>query len=188
MREQSEAADALLLGRVTFEEMRGYWPLQTDDTTGITDYLNNVSKYVVSATLQDPEWEHTTVLRGALIDEISALKSRPGGDIVTTGSMTLVRDLIAAGLVDEYRLFMYPVVLGHGHRLFADATEFRAASGGEPPFSLGHRAPALPDSLTAPPSAGSLPHGCESKGLGPGRLSLLAERRTRDGRAGRLRR
>ena len=120
LREQSEAADALLLGRTTFEDMRGYWPLQTDDTTGITDYLNRVSKYVISATLQDPAWEHTTVLRGTLIDEISALKSSPGRDIVTTGSMTLVSDLIAAGLVDEYRLFMYPIVFGHGRRLFVD--------------------------------------------------------------------
>lgn len=120
LREQSEAADALLLGRVTFEDMRGYWPRQTDDTTGMTDYLNNVSKYVVSTELQGPAREYTTVLRGALIDEISALKSRTGLDIVTTGSMTLVSDLIAAGLVDEYRLFMYPVVLGHGRRLFVD--------------------------------------------------------------------
>jgi dihydrofolate reductase len=99
---------------VTFEQMRGYWPLQTDDTTGITDYLNRVSKYVVSGTLQDPQWEHTAVLQGALIDEIQALKSEPGKDIVTTGSMTVVRDLIAAGLVDEHRLFVYPVVLGRG--------------------------------------------------------------------------
>ena len=74
--EQSEAADALLLGRMTFEDMRGYWPLQTDDTTGITDYLNKVSKYVVSAKLQDPAWEHTTVLRGALIDEIQRTEVR----------------------------------------------------------------------------------------------------------------
>ena len=103
--------------------MRGYWPLQTDDTTGIADYLNNVSKYVVSSTLQDPEWERTAVLRGRLVDEIRALKSNPGRDIVTTGSITVVRELIAAGLVDEYRLFVYPVVLGRGERLFADATE-----------------------------------------------------------------
>ena len=123
LRQQRDAADALLLGRVTFEQMRGYWPLQTEDTTGITAYLNEVSKYVVSTTLEDPEWEHTTVLHGALIDEIQAMKSEPGHDIVTTGSMTLVRDLIAAGLVDEYRLFVYPVVLGRGVRLFADATE-----------------------------------------------------------------
>jgi dihydrofolate reductase len=124
LREQSEAADAVLFGRVTFEEMRGYWPRQTDDTTGVTDYLNRVTKYVVSSTIGDPEWEHTTVLRGdALQEELRALKSRPGGDIVATGSITLVRALIAAGLVDEYRLFVYPVVLGRGPRLFADATE-----------------------------------------------------------------
>jgi dihydrofolate reductase len=123
LRKQREAADALLLGRVTFEQMRGYWPLQTDDTTGITDYLNSVSKYVISSTLQDLRWEHTAVLQGALVDEIQALKSKPGKDIVTTGSITLVRALIAAGLVDEYRLFVYPVVLGRGERLFADATE-----------------------------------------------------------------
>jgi dihydrofolate reductase len=122
LREQSEAADAILLGRVTFEDMRGYWPLQTEDATGIIDYLNTVSKYVVSSTLENAEWERTIVLRGAFRDEIRALKSNPGGDIVTTGSMTLVRDLIAAALVDEYRLFVYPVVLGRGQRLFADAT------------------------------------------------------------------
>ena len=122
--EQAEAADAVLFGRVTFEEMRGYWPKQTDDTTGVTDYLNTVAKYVVSSTMGDPEWEHTTVLRGtAFHDEIQALKSEPGKDIVTTGSITLVRALLAAGLVDEYRLFVYPVVLGRGERLFADATE-----------------------------------------------------------------
>jgi dihydrofolate reductase len=121
LQKQGEAADALLLGRVTFEQMRGDWPLQTDDTTGITDYLNDVSKYVLSNTLQDPEWERTAVLGS--VDDIRALKSRTGGDIVTTGSIRLVRELIAAGLVDEYRLFTYPVVLGRGQRLFADATE-----------------------------------------------------------------
>jgi dihydrofolate reductase len=122
IREQREAADAFLVGRVTFEQMRGYWPQQTDDTTGITAYLNRVSKYVVSSTLQDPGWEPTTVLPGPLEDEIAALKSAPGDDIVTTGSITLVRALIAAGLVDEFRLFVYPVVLGHGRRLFAEAS------------------------------------------------------------------
>jgi dihydrofolate reductase len=123
LRAQSEAADAVLFGRVTFEEMRGYWPQQTDDTTGVTDYLNRVAKYVVSTTLDDPRWQHTTMLRGPFQDEIRALKSKPGKDIVTTGSITLVHALIAAGLVDEYRLFVYPVVLGRGARLFADGTE-----------------------------------------------------------------
>jgi dihydrofolate reductase len=124
LREQSEAADAVLFGRVTFEEMRGYWPKQTDTTTGVSDYLNRVAKYVVSSTLDDPQWEHTTVLPGHdLQDELQALKASPGRDIVTTGSITLVHALIAAGLVDEYRLFLYPVVLGRGARLFANTTE-----------------------------------------------------------------
>jgi dihydrofolate reductase len=124
LREQSDAADAVLFGRVTFEEMRGYWPNQTDDTTGVTDYLNRVSKYVVSSTLTDPAWEHATVLPAdGFQDELRALKSKPGKDIVTTGSITLVHTLVAAGLVDEYRLFLYPVVLGHGARLFPEGTE-----------------------------------------------------------------
>ncbi len=122
-REHFEAADAFLVGRVTFEQMRGYWPEQTDDTTGISDYLNAVSKYVVSSTIEEPGWDRTTVLRGPVREEIEALKAGPGEDIVTTGSISLVHDLIASGLVDEYRLFTYPVVLGRGRRLFADAAD-----------------------------------------------------------------
>lgn len=127
--EQREAADAFLVGRVTFEQMRGYWPQRVDDTTGIADYLDRVSKYVVSSTLAEPGWERTTVLRGPLREEIAGLKSSPGRDIVTTGSIRLVHALIAAGLVDEYRLFVYPVVLGRGERLFTGAT-------GVPPLRL----------------------------------------------------
>lgn len=119
---QREAADAFLTGRVTFEQMRGYWPLQTDDPTGTSDYLDAVQKYVVSSTLHDPEWQNSTVLGGDLADEIQKLKAAPGEDIVCTGSMRLVAGLIAAELVDEYRLFVYPVVLGRGRRLFEDAT------------------------------------------------------------------
>ena len=119
---QSEAADAFLVGRRTFEEMRGFWPRQTDDETGVSEYLDRVSKYVVSSTLDDPGWERTTILRGPLRDAVQALKEAPGADIVVTGSMTLVADLIAERLVDEFRLFVYPVVLGRGRRLFGDAT------------------------------------------------------------------
>jgi dihydrofolate reductase len=88
----------------------------------VSDYLNRVPKYVVSGTLDDPEWEHTTVLRGPLRDEVRKLKEAPGKDIVVTGSMRLVGDLIAERLVDEFRLFVHPVVLGRGRRLFEDAT------------------------------------------------------------------
>jgi dihydrofolate reductase len=113
-------ADALLVGRATFESFRSYWPNQADDATGISDYLNQVDKYVVSSTLTEPGWAHTTILRGNVTDEVAALKAQDGGDIVVTGSITLVHALNRTGLVDEYRLFVYPVALGRGRRLFEE--------------------------------------------------------------------
>ena len=124
LRRQDSQADAMLLGRQTFEDFRGYWPRQTDDTTGITAYLNQVQKYVVSASLTDPEWQNTTVLSSDPVKEVVTLKSQAQGkDIVLTGSITLAHTLIQAGLVDEYRLFVYPAVQGRGRRLFPDGYE-----------------------------------------------------------------
>jgi dihydrofolate reductase len=120
---QDATADAFLTGRQTFEDLRGYWPEQTDDRTGITDYLNRVHKYVVSSTMTDPQWENTTILSGDPVAEVRALKGAPGQDIVVTGSITLCHTLVRAGLVDEYRLFVYPVVQGRGRRLFPDGYE-----------------------------------------------------------------
>jgi dihydrofolate reductase len=117
---QDATADAFLTGRQTFEDLRGYWPEQTDDRTGVTDYLNRVHKYVVSSTMTDPRWENSTVLPGDPVGEVEALKEGPGQDIVVTGSITLCHTLIRAGLVDEFRLFVYPVVQGRGRRLFPD--------------------------------------------------------------------
>lgn len=122
LQRQAGAADSLLLGRVSFEDMRGFWPEQSDDTTGNTDYLNRVDKFVVSSTMDDPQWQNTTVLHGDLHAEVTRLKRRPGKDIVATGSITLVHELIMLGLVDEYRLFIYPVVVGQGRRLFENTT------------------------------------------------------------------
>ena len=113
---------ALLLGRKTFESFRDYWPAQTDDTTGITAHLNRVPKYVLSRTLDEPAWEHTTLLRGEVTDVVGRLKQEVDGEIGVTGSITLVHGLIAAGLVDEYRLFVYPVVVGDGRRLFENGS------------------------------------------------------------------
>jgi dihydrofolate reductase len=123
VRREMEAQDALLLGRATFESFRGYWPRQVDDRTGITAHLDSVAKYVLSTTMDDPEWENTTILRGPLEPDVRALKDEPGREIGVTGSISVVRGLMAAGLVDEYRLFVYPVVLGRGERLFAEATD-----------------------------------------------------------------
>jgi dihydrofolate reductase len=117
---QDTEADAFLVGRRTFEDLRGYWPEQSDDPTGISDYLNRVQKYVVSSTLTDPEWQNSTVLAGDPAEQVRALKEEAGKDIVVTGSITLCHTLIEAGLVDEYRLFVYPVVQGGGRRLFPD--------------------------------------------------------------------
>ena len=118
--ELSARSDGLLLGRQTFEDFRGYWPIQTDDKTGITAHLNAVQKYVVSSTLGDPGWENTTVLSGDLVSDVEALRKQDGRDIVVTGSIRLCHTLITAGLVDEFRLFTYPAVQGCGRRLFPD--------------------------------------------------------------------
>jgi dihydrofolate reductase len=118
--EHMAAADAVLLGRVTYEEFAGYWPAQTDDATGISDYLNRTTKYVVSSSLTLPSWQNTIALRGSLTDTIITLKRSPGKDIVTTGSITLVHWLMRENLIDAYRLFVYPVVSGHGRHLFPD--------------------------------------------------------------------
>ena len=117
MRAHMAEQDALLLGRSTFEAFRGYWPNQTDDTTGITDHLNRVQKYVLSTTLQDPEWEPTTILRD--LDQVRALKDRPGR-LGVTGSISVAQQLVAADLVDEYCLFVYPVLVGAGAGVLAD--------------------------------------------------------------------
>jgi dihydrofolate reductase len=117
---QDAAADALLVGRRTFEDFRGYWPQQSADTTGVTDYLNRVAKYVVSSTIGDPGWQNSTVLSGDPVERVASLKEAAGKDIVLTGSISLAHTLVGAGLVDEYRLFVYPAIQGCGRRLFPD--------------------------------------------------------------------
>jgi dihydrofolate reductase len=122
VQKESDTSDAILLGRVTFEQMRGFWPLLESDPTGVRDHLNRVHKYVFSRTLESPGWEPATVLRGPVLEEVRSLKAQPGQDLICTGSMSLMPELVGSGLVDEYRLFVYPVVLGRGQRLFAEGT------------------------------------------------------------------
>lgn len=119
-RELSAGCDAILLGRQTFEDFRGYWPRQTDDRTGVTDELNRIRKYVVSSTVTDPQWENTTVIGGNLVATVTELKQATGQNIVATGSISLCHALFRAGLVDEINLWTYPVVQGRGRRLFPD--------------------------------------------------------------------
>lgn len=119
------ANDGFLVGRRTFEDLRGYWPGAADvDQTGVSEHLDRVEKYVVSSTIDDPQWQRTTIIRGdGMLDAIADLKQEPGEDIVVTGSIRLCHALLEAGLVDQVRLFTYPVVQGRGRRLFPDGME-----------------------------------------------------------------
>ena len=111
------AADALLLGRRTFEGFAAAWPGQTGD---YANKINAVKKIVVSSTLEDPAWSPTTVIRGDVARELGAMKDGPGGDILVAGSGHLVRTLLADGLVDELRLMVFPIVVGAGNHLLSD--------------------------------------------------------------------
>ena len=115
------AADVQLLGRRTYEGFARAWPSMDQDEFG--QKMNAMEKVVYSSTLEDPSWNNTTVIRGDLRDQIEALKARTEGDILVAGSAQLVQGLVAAGLVDELHLMVYPVVLGAGKRLFADSPE-----------------------------------------------------------------
>ena len=113
------SSDALLLGRTTYDVFAASWPQRGSEVPN-ADWMNNTRKYVASTTLDSPEWQNTTVLDGDISKEVSRLKQEDGETITLNGSATLLRTLLAAGLVDELVLFLHPVVLGAGSRLFAD--------------------------------------------------------------------
>ncbi len=115
-------SEALLLGRVTYEGFAAAWPRMRGE---FADKFNGMPKYVVSSTLQDPDWNNTTVLAGDVVEEVAALRERLDGKIVVHGSAQLVQTLIEHGLVDELRLMLFPVVLGRGKRLFGETSDKR---------------------------------------------------------------
>jgi dihydrofolate reductase len=116
---------ALLFGRRTYEDFFAVWPARTGNP--FTDVLNQSRKYVASRTLAEPlPWKGSTLLSGEAANTVAALKAQPGPDLVILGSGSLVRALMAAGLIDEYRLSLHPLVLGSGRRLFPDAGPFAA--------------------------------------------------------------
>jgi dihydrofolate reductase len=115
------ASEAMLIGRVTYEGFAAAWPDRDsrDEPDEMVDFMNKTPKLVVSNTLDTVEWENSTLIKGDAIEEITKIKQGPGGVIGVTGSVTLVRSLLAAGLVDELRLLVHPIVVGEGVRLFA---------------------------------------------------------------------
>jgi dihydrofolate reductase len=114
------AADALLLGRTTYEGFAEAWPSREGS---FADKFNGMPKYVVSTTLKDPEWNNSTVIDGDLAGAVSKLKDELAGDILVNGSVQLVRALVDEGLVDEWRLMVFPTVLGAGKRLFGETSD-----------------------------------------------------------------
>src|ERR671910_3790055 len=114
------ASDALLLGRVTYEGFAAAWPSREGE---FADKFNTMPKYVVSSTLQEPEWQNSTVLKGDVAEEVAKLKRERDGDIVVHGSPQLVQTLLEHDLVDELRLMVFPVVLGSGKRLFGETSD-----------------------------------------------------------------
>jgi dihydrofolate reductase len=118
--DETFASEALLLGRVTYEGFAEAWPSRDGE---FADKFNSMPKYVVSSTLDDPDWNNTKVLKGEIAKEVAKLKQEHDGDIVVHGSARLAQTLIEHDLVDELRLMVYPVVLGSGKRLFGDTSD-----------------------------------------------------------------
>jgi dihydrofolate reductase len=118
--DETLSSAALLLGRVTYEGFAAAWPSRDGE---FADKFNTMPKYVVSSTLKDPEWNNSTVLKGDIREEVARLKQEQDGDIVVHGSARLVQTLIEHDLVDEFRLMVFPVVLGSGKRLFGETSD-----------------------------------------------------------------
>lgn len=117
------ASDAALLGRVTYQEFAAAWPSRTGE---FADKLNSMPKYVVSTTLKKVDWNNSTLIKSDVVEEVSRLKAIPGQDILVAGSAQLVHTLMQHDLVDEYRLMVFPVVLGKGKRLFTEGVDRHA--------------------------------------------------------------
>ncbi len=118
------ASDAMLMGRVNYEEWAAFWPQQDPEENPVAGHMNGARKYVVSTTLEEPlGWDNSTLIKENVAEEIAGLKRQPGKDITILGSATLVRSLLRDGLLNELRLMVFPVVLGAGKRLFGETSD-----------------------------------------------------------------
>jgi dihydrofolate reductase len=132
--ESMSGGDALLLGRVTYQYLEASWSPQTGP---IADYMNNITKYVVSTTLKKAKWNNSSLIKGKIAEEIAKLKKQSGKNIAVIGSGNLVQTLMEHDLVDEYLLLVYPLVLGTGKRFFGSGNKTPLKLKETKPFSSG---------------------------------------------------
>ena len=125
---------AFLMGRVLYDEWAGFWPNSDDD---FATFFNNHPKYVVSNSLEQADWNNTTIVSGDVRQRLRELKDATDGDLVISGSATLVRSLLRDGLLDELRVLVHPIVVGRGGRLFEDDTPRALELAGHEIFSTG---------------------------------------------------
>ena len=128
------SSDAMLCGRVTYQEWAGFWPEADNEMAA---FMNETPKYVASTTLDDDDWSNSHLLEGDVPAAVAALKEQPGKDIVMSGSATLARSLLREGLVDELRLMIHPVVVAQGARLFENGDQQALALADSQTFDTG---------------------------------------------------
>ena len=120
IKETIDESDAFLIGRTTYEMFAAYWPAQKNNESGIGDKVNSVAKYVVSSTLKKAEWNNSTIIKENILEEVTSMKQQTGQDILISGSATLVKSLMEAELIDEYRFMVHPVIMGSGKHFFKE--------------------------------------------------------------------
>ena len=130
------ATGAHLLGRVTYQGFAAAWPTRKDEG-GFADRMNALPKYVVSTTLKNAGWNNSTIIKEDIVEAIARLKQQSGQDLLVAGSATLIQTLMQNDLIDEYRLLVYPVLLGSGKRLFRDGGKLPLKLIETKPFSSG---------------------------------------------------
>ncbi len=124
IRDGIQACDALMFGRTTYEMLAPYWSAQKNNEMGVAAKLNSAPKYVISSSLKKADWENSTVISKNVIEEITRLKQQPGSEIQIEGSAVLVNTLMKAGLIDEFRFLVHPVIMGRGIRFFKEDMPF----------------------------------------------------------------
>jgi len=140
--QELQAADSMIFGRVTYEAFAAAWPHMKDEA-GFADRMNRLPKIVASATLKNPSWGDTTVWNGDIVSAARTFRAQSDGTALIFGSASVVHQLAPAGPIDEYRLMIYPTILGAGKRLYPDGARSTLAAGGEPAVRRRHRAAAI---------------------------------------------